>query len=124
MYYKNYRIIFLAKQHINLNIYLKNGLKLLICYHTIFLLPLLINTLINKKDFGEIFTNNRVIKTNLNSKKDSKDIEDIKEWVLKQKPTKQHNYVIKIIIFLKDSFRDRIDEFYYYKKIYKMLFLD
>ena len=47
----------------------KNGFNLLI-YHTIFLLPLLINTLINKKDFVEIFTNkDRVIKTNLNSKK-------------------------------------------------------
>ena len=68
----------------------KNGFNLLI-YHTIFLLPLLINTLINKKDFVEIFTNkDRVIKTNLNSKKDSKDIEDIKEWVLNQKPTKDH----------------------------------
>ena len=68
----------------------KNGFNLLL-YHTIFLLPLLINTLINKKDFVEIFTNkDRVIKTNLNSKKDSKDIEDIKEWVLNQKPTKDH----------------------------------
>jgi hypothetical protein len=68
----------------------KNGFKLLI-YHTIFLLPLLINTLINKKDFGEIFTNkDRVVKTNLNSKEDSKDIEDLKKWVLDQKPTKEH----------------------------------
>ena len=38
----------------------------------------------------EIFTNKDRVKTNLNSKKDSKDIEDIKEWVLNQKPTKDH----------------------------------
>ena len=100
----------------------KNGLVLLL-YHTIFLLPLLLNTLLNKKNFGEIFVNkSRVIKTKLDSEQNKLDMEKIKNWVLQQKPTKEHTthwWVKDLPTDIKKSFNRLARSEKYMEAVYK-----